>query len=95
MDKVEEIRFPRRLPDFGLSVRARRLRNRLTAIGYRLGRVRSRTEWAIYKVWFGAVDDFLMRTTSLDGVEEWLVKREQEIFDRADLTNAHQARNKF
>ena len=95
MDKVEEIRFPRRLPDFGLSTRARRLRNRLTAIGYRLGRVRSRTEWAIYKVWFGAVDDLLMRTTSLDGIEEWLVIREQEIIGRADLTRAHQARNKF
>ena len=95
MEKIEEIRFPRRLPDFGLSVRARRLRNRLTAIGYRLGRVRSQTEWAIYKVWLGAPDDFLMRSTSLDGVEGWLVKREQEIFDRADLAKRSQSRGRF
>ena len=85
MEKIEEIRFRGRLPDFGISHRARRLRNRLTAMGYRLWRDRCRTRWEIYKVWLGAEDDFQMTTPTLDGVEKWTKEREDEIFARADL----------
>ena len=92
---MEEIRFQRRLHDFGLSGRGRRLRNRLTAIGYRLARSRSRTEWAIYKVWLGAEDEFQIQTTSLTGIEEWLIKKEEEIIARADFAKAHQVRGRF
>jgi len=92
---MEEIHFLRRLPDFGLSGKGRRLRNRLTAIGYRLARARSQTEWSIYKVWLGGEDDFQMQTSSLTGIEDWLVEKEQEIIDRADLAPRAQTRRKF
>jgi len=92
---MEEIRFLRRLPDFGLSKKAKVLRNRLTAMGYRLARARSRTEWSIYKVWLGAEDEFQMQTTSLHGIEAWTVAREEEIFQRADFTARHQSGEKF
>ena len=82
---MEEIRFQRRLHDFGLSGRGRRLRNRLTAMGYRLWRDRCRTRWVVYKVWLGAEDDFQMTTPTLDGIEAWTKEREDEIFARADL----------
>ena len=92
---MEEIRFLRRLPDFGLSKKGKVLRNRLTAMGYRLARARSRTEWAIFKVWLGAEDELLTQVASLDGVEEWTVAREEEIFQMADFTARHQTGQKF
>ena len=84
---MEEIRFRGRLPDFGISHRARRLRNRLTAMGYRLWRDRCRTRWEIYKVWLGAEDDFRMTTATLDGIEGWTKEQENAIFAQADLAN--------
>jgi len=92
---MEEIRFLRRLSDFGLSGNAKRLRNRLTAMGYRLARARSRTEWAIFKVWLGAEDELLTQVASLDGVEGWTVAREEEIIQRADFAAKHQTGRKF
>lgn len=86
MEDVQEIRFPKRLPDFGLSARGRVIRNRLTAIGYRLGRAKGGSEWTVSKVWLGASDELCLRVTSLNGVERWLKKREEEIFAKADLT---------
>jgi hypothetical protein len=85
MEDVQEIRFPKRLPDFGLSARGRVIRNRLTAIGYRLGRARGGSEWTVSKVWLGAPDELRLRVTSLNGVELWLKKREEQIFAKADL----------
>ena len=92
MEDVQEIRLPKRLPDFGLSARARRLRNRLSAMGYRLWRDRCRKRWEIYRVLLGADDQFQMTTTKLDLIEDWTKKREEEILARADLALAQQAR---
>ena len=87
MEEKNEIRFRGRMPDFGMSHRARRLRNRLSAMGYRLWRDRCKTRWEIYKVWLGAEDEFQTESTSLDGIERWTVAREEEIIARADLAH--------
>ena len=92
MEDVQEIRLPKRLPDFGLSGRARRLRNRLSAMGYRLWRDRCRTRWEIYRVLLGAEDQFQMSTTNLDAIHAWTQKREEEIIARADLAHAQEAK---
>ncbi len=83
MEETREIRYHGRLPDFGLSSRGRILRNRLTAIGYRLGRARGGAEWTIYKVWLGADDELRFRTSSLDSIQQWTEQREDEILVRA------------
>ena len=86
MEDVQEIRFPKRLPEFGLSARSRRVRNRLSAIGYPLGRAKRGSEWTVFKVWLGAEDELRLRTTGLAEIEAWVKHLEEGIYAQADLT---------
>ena len=80
MKEVREIRYQKRLVDFGLSAKSRRVRNRLSAMGYRLGRAKGGSEWTVFKVWLGGPDQLIMRTTGLSPIVAFVA--------RADLTHA-------
>ena len=88
MKEVREIRFQKRLPDFGLSAKSRTIRNRLSAMGYRLGRAKGDSEWTVFKVWLGAPDQLILRETGLDPIVAWTKAPEDEIIARADLAHA-------
>jgi hypothetical protein len=79
----QEIRFQKRLVDFGLSPKGRVLRDRMSCVGFRLGRTRHYT-WTIFRTLLGGEDEFIKEVPTLPAVEEWVVEYENRRFARAD-----------
>ena len=70
------IRLPGELCDFGLSPYTRGLRDRLSHLGYRLGR--HRWYWRVYKSFLGGEDVFMQEFGNLSALEGWLKDLEHE-----------------
>ena len=69
------IRLPDELRDFGLSHYGRDIRDRLAALGYRLGR--HRWYWRVFKSYLGGEDVFIQEFGNLSTLSGWLVDQER------------------
>ena len=70
------IKLPGELVDFGLSPYTRKLRDRLSHLGYRLSR--HRWYWRVYKSLLGGEDVFLKEFGNLSQLKGWLEDVEAE-----------------
>ena len=86
MDRKEIIRLKRagtKLPDIGLSKRARNLRDRLRATGFNLQRShRSEYGWVIYRLNEDMNHRVMLNARSLDEVASFVRLEEQSIMRR-------------